>query len=330
MLIEGLSCLGAFGSGPEALLAALAGKGAPFGPEVDTASLTRFIPARALRQCDRFSRLALLGACEALESAGVSPTSLAGSPKRYGIVLASGYGTATPTLEFIGSILDFGEAMASPLAFSHSVHNIPAAIIAKSLQITGPCSTVCQREGAVAAGFFLARSLLREGRVDRVLFGAIDEATPTLAAVTAQLVREKGQRPGSGECPTRRDHPVADGAVFFCLSLADGENAGKAMGRITSITMAPPGGMWNMPGSNEASIRFLSGKVPPARRKDFTLEGGVADGGAAYGNLPVSLAFDCAAALSLLGKSENTGKTALCAECGQDRDSFVMLHGAPA
>ncbi|SBV98191.1 putative Beta-ketoacyl synthase [uncultured delta proteobacterium] len=330
MVIEGLSCFGAFGSGPKALndaldaamKAALSGQSPVFSPEVDTAPLTRFIPARALRQCDRFSRLALLGAYTALEDAGIDPASLADAT-RYGIILAGGYGTASPTLEFIDSLVDFGEAMASPLAFSHSVHNIPAAIIAKNLGMTGPCSTVCQLEVSVAAGLLLAQTWLGEGRVDRVLFGAVEEVTPALAAITAKLVAEKGGGASISKddtLPTRKDRPVTDGAVFFCLS----RGGGKSLGRIESVVMGNDLDMdaaCAVPSGPAAC--FLSGHVSPAARRAC---GGL-DGSAAYGNIPVAQAFDCVAALSLLGREANAGKRIVCVERGLDMHSAVTLAG---
>ena len=157
------------------------GRAKTFVQQIDVSLLSDYFPARSLRQCDRFSRLALLGACLALKDAKTPPANIGNC----GVVLATGYGPTSPTLDFLDSILDHGERMASPLAFSLSVHNIPAAIVAKNLQIQGPCATVCQYESAVASGLLLAAQWLRDERVERVLFGAVDEYTDLLASIVA-------------------------------------------------------------------------------------------------------------------------------------------------
>jgi 3-oxoacyl-[acyl-carrier-protein] synthase II len=258
-------------------------------PQVDTSGLSAYIPAKALRQCDRFSRLALLGACAAMEDAGIAFSPDGPCLEGIGIVLASGYGTSTPTLDFLDSILDFGESMASPLAFSLSVHNIPAAIIAKSMQILGPCAAICLVENPVASGLLLARDWLEENRVERVLFGAVDEITPSLVRTTERLIAEQQGRP---EYLSRKDRPVTEGACFFVLS-----KSGNGRGRIDDVLLE-----FSSPATNndaclpKADAYFMSGAISPEERTKHN----AFDGGSAYGNLPIAQAFDCIAALALL------------------------------
>jgi len=308
MRIEGVSCMGAFGFGPEALRAAVLGEGdSSFAPRVDTAPLTKYFPARSLRQMDRFSRMALLGARLVLDDAGFSAV-----PDSCGVILTSGYGPATPTFEFLDSLLDFGEGMASPLAFSHSVNNIPAAIIAKTLGIAGPCATVCQFESPVAAGLLLARTWLAEGRVERVLFGAVDEVTPVLAGIVERLAPENGNSASL----------LADGAVFFLLS----QREGQCKGAIESVAFSSGPCPVPFPAESETGgqLCFLSGKAPSGQRDTCGTAGGIRDGRRAYGIIPVAQAFDCAAALTLLA---GTGNRALCAACEADAHSVVTLAG---
>lgn len=184
--IQGIGAVGGFGCGVEALAAALtAGGGKPavaaFEAEgathrlpaylADPARLTDFLPARATRRVDRFSRLALLGAHLALEDAGLP----AFAPGRLGVVVCSGYGAAETTFRFLDSILDDGDACASPTRFSNSVHNAAAAHLSILMQITGPSLTVSQFELSFASGLLTATQWLAEGRVDAVLCGGVDE-----------------------------------------------------------------------------------------------------------------------------------------------------------
>lgn len=310
--VDGLSCVGAFGTGPQALCDAVrsCGEGS-LSLRADVSGLAAYFPARALRGADRFSRLALYGGCLALSDAAVSFAADGADLDGWGIILASGYGPVTPTLDFLDSLLAHGQAMASPLAFSHSVHNIPAAVIAKSLNIVGPCATICGIENPVASGLLLAGGWLAEERVERVLFGAVDEMTPTLARTTERLITE---RPVP-DYPSRKDRPVTDGACFFCLSL-DGRGA---RGLIQEVSLAASSRTVPARIPAQADIRFLSGAVSPQARAEMN----ALDGGAAYGNLPVAQAFDCVAALSML----RPGGRAVCSHYDKGLRGDITLCG---
>lgn len=318
MTIEGCACLGSFGHGQEALLAALEGASlSPFTERTDTSGLADFFAARALRQCDHFSRLALLAAARAAQNAG---TNFAGR-EDCAIILASGYGPARPTFDFLDSILDHGETMASPLAFSLSVHNIPAAIIAKTMGVIGPCATVCQYESAVASGLLLAQSWLDEGRAETVLFGAVDEMTAILKNISARLINEREDRSAPA---VRRALPLGEAAVFFVLSKDEGREW-PGIGKIETITVE------HLHGDEESTVpvpvdssevRLMSGAFPEKSRAACK----ALYGGAAYGNLPVAQALDCALALSLLQRDGK--KTALCLNQGSGARSAVTITGS--
>lgn len=314
--VEGLACVGTFGFGPDALLAAWRGQSDP-APTANTGPLSQYLSARALRQSDRFTRMALLGAYAAVTDAGLEPAELGNC----GIVLASGYGPVTPTFDFLDSLLDFGEQMASPLAFSHSVHNIPAAVIAKSMNLPGPCCTVCQFESSVASALLAAGAWLEEGRVERVLFGAVDEAPPLLATVTERMVLEKPRRRPANKTADaatddtaagRRDRPLGEGAVFLCLS----RNPDRARAVVDGITFDAVFSPDDALRTASPDMLLLSGAVPPAMRE----QAGVRDGSHAYGNLPVAQAFDLAIAFAVL---RDVGGTALCV----NRDAGGMYAG---
>lgn len=228
LFINGMACLGSFGYGVGALLA-----GAPLpgvdgrASPADTSSLKEKVSSRAIRQMGHFSRMALLCAVDALDDAGLSLEEVPAAD--VGIVLATGYGPATPTFMFLDSILTHTELMASPLAFSHSVHNIPAASVAIVLGLTGPCSTVCQLDAPVAVAMLTAKLWLAEGRVRHVLVGAVDEATGLLAHNTRRLAHE------SASAVKREGKilpPVSDGAVFLCLSASPGPNVSGTLSEV--------------------------------------------------------------------------------------------------
>ena len=290
MVVRGLACLGSFGAGigdlsrGETLAAAQEdGRAA----DADLAALKQRVPARSLRQMDRFTRMALLCLLQALEDAGLRPD---GDQAGTGIILATGYGPATPTFSFLDSLLAHGEQMASPLSFSHSVQNIPAASLALQLNLAGPCLTFCQRDNPVPAGLLAARQWLEEGRVDRVLFGAVDEHTPLLAAVTRRIIAKRAATPAC-RAGLRASLPLSEGAAFFCLAPAGGS---ARRGVITDIVFRRGTAEDCLARAAEDEVVFLSGAVPPkTANHPFARYGGPI-----YGNIPVAQAFDLAIALT--------------------------------
>lgn len=168
--------------------------------QCDTSALSDYLPPRKLRRMDHFTRMTLLAAHRALDDAQC----LESLPANLGIVISTGYGPAQTTFDFLDSIIEDGAKLASPLAFSHSVHNIPAGVLSILLGTPCPQTTLCQLSSPVTTGLLTAAMWLAEGRVDTVLFGAVDETTPLLKENTARLSASSAL-PG-------------EGAAFFLLN----------------------------------------------------------------------------------------------------------------
>jgi 3-oxoacyl-[acyl-carrier-protein] synthase II len=307
LTVQGMACLGSFGAGAGALL-----RDAPLpavredgrAADADTSALKDRLPARALRQTDRFTRMALLCMLEALEDAGISRD---GDLSGTGIILATGYGPATPTFAFLDSLLAHGEAAASPLSFSHSVQNIPAASLAMQLGLVCPCATFCRTDNPVAAGVSAARQWLEEARVRRVLFGAVDEHTPLLAQTSRRIAAKRRSRPDGRE-GARGTLPVSEGAAFFCFAPAGG---GDGRGRIEEVSfhrrMGPDVAEIPASGSEGGDTVFLSGAVP----RELLSRAGFRYAGKMYGNIPVAQAFDLIIALSR-PQTASSGRARCC------------------
>jgi 3-oxoacyl-[acyl-carrier-protein] synthase II len=212
MHIKGSSILGGFGTDIEALPYSARATASPDSRTANTDALGKHLPPRALRRMDHFTRMTLLGAFNALADAALAPNSA--DMDGIGVVLATGHGPTQLTFDFLDGIIDHGPELASPLAFSHSVHNIPAASIAQHCGIAGPTCTVCQFETSVASALLTARSWLREGRCRLVLFGAVDERAAFLETCGTTIGRNAA---GFAD---------ADGAVFLVLSLRKEDGRG--------------------------------------------------------------------------------------------------------
>lgn len=186
------------------------------GKTVDTSDLNSYFAPRRLRRVDHFTRMTMLAGCRALHDAtGTKQENLKTPlplPEDMGIVISTGYGPSQIIFEFLDSIIDHGASCASPLAFSHSVHNIPAATMSVFLNNPKPCTTLCQLHAPLFSGLQTASCWLAEGRVKKVLLGVTDEKTPLLESNTRRLLKKKGH--------TEKILPVDEGASFFLLGPA--------------------------------------------------------------------------------------------------------------
>ncbi|PLX85234.1 MAG: beta-ketoacyl synthase [Desulfuromonas sp.] len=299
--IDGIGAVGGFGCGVEALRRALR-KGHQSAEEevagspllADTAPLSEFVAKRAVRRLDHFSKMALLGAHLALRDAGLP----APVPERTAVVVATGYGPTRTTFAFLDSVIDDGDACASPTHFSNSVHNAAAAHVAIQLQATGPSLTVSQFEMSVPSALLSAGAWLAEGRVDRVLFGAVDEYCEVLRYCRERFAAEGGEfgiGPGA--------LPAGEGAAFFLLS-----RAGEGGGRYGAIEEVRLGRIPDAPIESGTDLLLLGAdgqQCCDAGYRNLVPAGAPALCHAPlYGCLPVGPAFDLAAAALTLEQGQ--------------------------
>ena len=167
------------------------------------------------RRADRFCKMSLLAATEAL--AGCTA-----APDRIGIILATAFGPHGTVFKFVNDLLEFGEAQVSPTVFSQSVHAAAASMIASAAGLHGPALTVADLAMPFEEAMSLAEAWLESDRCDAVLVGAVDEVSDVLAHV----VRRKWALPDNGIAQPERDgitaHVPGEGAVFFRLEKRGG------------------------------------------------------------------------------------------------------------
>lgn len=239
--VQGIGVVGGFGTGvPDMRQALLSGRsnrssihlancGEPLelpALRADTSKLKDFVPLKSLRRIDNFSRLALLGAYLALEDAGVLAE---GKQERLGVVIASGYGATGITFAFLDSFINDGDICASPTYFANSVHNSAAANISIMLGATGPSSTISQLFLSVPSALQTAWLWLAEGRVDRVLFGAVEELSELIGYA---WFRQRGASSEPEVVPllTRTESAIpGEGAAFLLLSSKEEAHEGYCL-----------------------------------------------------------------------------------------------------
>lgn len=338
MAIQGIGLVGGFGCGRDAFAAALSGGAAPTRPApfaggeipallADTAPLTRFVDKRALRRIDHFSRLALLGAHLALEDAGLPAPERA----RLGLIVATGYGATATTFAFLDTVLDGGDALASPTHFSSSVHNAAAAHTAILLGITGPNLTVSQFEMSVPSALFAAQGWLAEGRVDAVLFGGVDEACAVLRYCWHRFFPEPSDviRPFEFD---RQSAVPGEGAAFFLLT---GDSGKARYGRITEVRQ---GNAAVRPPLLDEALLYLLGadghrECGASYHRYLPASARCAAYAPSYGSLPVGPAFDLVVAglvcrddrlPSGAGGEALAGRELCCLKFGRGEDYGVI------
>lgn len=220
-------------------------KGARLALPVRELEPGRWVAPGDLRRMSRPSRLAVSAAYLALEEAGLTPDAL--PSERTGIWLATAFGPSEFTEALLRQILIEGPQSASPLHFTESVANAPAAQIARQLQARGPNLTISQREAGLAAALAGASRALANGRVEVAVVGWVDELTPLLHAVLDRfraLARAAPDQPG-GETPRpfdrRRNGVLAtEGAVIAILESRRRvvSRGGRGMARVRPLGSA--------------------------------------------------------------------------------------------
>jgi 3-oxoacyl-[acyl-carrier-protein] synthase II len=302
--ISGIGVVGGFGSGIKDLIACLNdGVRLPqvsdYGYRflVDTSLLENFAPKKSLRRIDHFSQMALLGAFLALEDAGMA------SPdgQRTGLVLCSGYGASGTTFSFLDSVINDGDACASPTLFSNSVHNSAAGHISILLKLGGPCMTVSQFGLSVHSALLSACMWLDEGRVDQVLFGAVDEYCDVLGYCFQRFFGKSENMIMKPLTPGLQSAMPGEGAAFFLLSKSE-INPSKYGSIVDVRTGRSPGAELALSSKCDLLILGADGhKYCDSFYKDVIPEDAeTACYSPLYGSFPTGPAFDLAiAALSI-------------------------------
>ena len=310
IVLRGIGVVGGFGCGVAELSEALHGNaGCPVSFPLsvgsqpreipvfraDTSRLESFVPARTLRRIDHYSRLGLLGSYLALTDAG-----LAGEDRNgLGVVVATGHGATGITFAYLNSFIHDGDICASPTHFANSLHNSAASNISILLGATGPNLTVSQLDLSVPSALLTARQWLLEGRVDRLLFGAIDEMSELMGYVWH---RQRGTPVSATMTPLRTEAETAipaEGAAFFLFAREEGNSDGYCTLDEVLTGNQPEGNMFRR--APELLVLAADGRPDVGRQYAARAANArVACYTPIYGSTPAGPAFDLAAAALIL------------------------------
>ncbi|MCK4401646.1 beta-ketoacyl synthase chain length factor, partial [bacterium] len=170
-----------------------------------------------IRRADRFSKMAVLAANDAVADSDIN---LNEKKSSLGIIVSTAFGPHVTTFLFIDDMLEYGDKNASPTIFSNSVHNAAASYISSVLESRGQTVTLTQFAFSFHQALILARAWLYEKRCEYVLVGSVDECGAVMEYICSQKLRiaEDGKIKPFDFAAT----PVAvpgEGSVFFLMTL---------------------------------------------------------------------------------------------------------------
>ncbi len=177
-----------------------------------------------LRRMDRCSQMVVASCRMALADAGLT---LAGADaENAGVVVGTAFGNLTESEHFLRGLFAKGPALANPLTFPNLVLNAPAGYVAIDLGIHGPNLTVVRGEASGEAALALAYDTIATGQADVLLAGGVDELSPALRQIHADLhLLSPGARGGeewsSPFDRARNGLVMGEGAAMLLLERAE-------------------------------------------------------------------------------------------------------------
>ena len=178
--------------------------------------------SKKIRRADRFSKMAVLAAWDALADSGIQ---INDKESTIGIILATAFGPHVTTFRFLDDIIDYGDGSVSPTTFSHSVHNAAVSYISTVLNCRGPTLTLTQFTSPIHQALILAQAWLEEGRCKYVLTGCVDECGNVMDYICNQKLRIAND--GKIKPFNFSASPSAvpgEGSVFFMTTLENCQN----------------------------------------------------------------------------------------------------------
>ncbi len=219
---------------------------------VDASCYREVLPPMKARRMSPPSRFSMVAALAALEDAGLSRDALAADHGGdvTAVVFGTSYGPSSYTERILRQILLESPQAASPMLFTESVANAPAAQVALALGCKGPNITVTQREASALVAVGQGAALIRSGRARRALVGGVEELNPLLHSILDRFGALTGSRgmartdaadPEARPLDLRRSGFVAaEGAAVLVLERTDDllDRAGRARALVGPMARA--------------------------------------------------------------------------------------------
>ncbi|MCH9650221.1 MAG: hypothetical protein K0U98_18430 [Deltaproteobacteria bacterium] len=181
-------------------------RGARLAALVQGADLTSWVKPRAARRMSPPSKLAVAAATMAVEESGLDVAACTGP---VAVFVATSFGPTSFTERILNQVLVEGPEAASPMLFTESVANAPAAQIALTFHAVGANVTVTQREAGPLIALARGVEEVAAGRAEVAIVAAVDEISPVLHAAIDRFGALSGSRPQGTSCDGSERSEVA-------------------------------------------------------------------------------------------------------------------------
>ena len=182
-----------------------------------------------MRRADRFSRMSITAALDAVSDSNIDLNKPGSSP---GLILATTFGPHDTTFRYLDGILDYGHANVSPTVFSHSIHNAALSYISIALNCHSNILTVTHFIFSFHQALMLAESWIKQNQCKNVLVGCVDVCGNVMEDIAGHKLNISSQgKIKPFECSEKPSALPGEGSVFFMLS---GDKGDKSYCKISS------------------------------------------------------------------------------------------------
>lgn len=247
VVVTGLGSVTPFGVGRYSLFDALiAGKSAvslvssfdtsdfktKIAAEIKNFDPDPYFPKSETRRMDRFTQFAAVAAKDALFDAKLDLDSL--DKNRAGIVLGSGFGGITTTLEQHKILLERGAKRVSPMCVPMMIPNMAAGTLAILFGLRGPNETVCTACASSSHAIAAAFKMIQNGKADLMICGGSEApVNPLILAAFSSMnaLSKRNDEPEKASRPFDKDRDgfvLGEGAGILVLESLEHAKARKA------------------------------------------------------------------------------------------------------
>ncbi len=245
--VTGLGCVTPFGIGRHALFdALLAGRPAvslissfdtsdlktKIAAEIKDFDPNPYFPKSETRRMDRFTQFAAVAAKDALLDAKIDLNRF--DKSRAGIVLGSGFGGISTTLEQHKTLLERGARRVSPMCVPMMIPNMAAGNLAILFGLRGPNETVCTACASSSHAIAAAFRMIQNGKADLMICGGSEAPlNPLILAAFSSMnaLSKRNDEPQKASRPfdkNRDGFVLGEGAGIIILESFEHAKARKA------------------------------------------------------------------------------------------------------
>lgn len=247
VVVTGLGSVTPFGVGRSSLFDALiAGKSAvslissfdtsefktKIAAEIKDFDPDPYFPKSETRRMDRFTQFAAVAAKDAVLNAKLDLNHL--DKNRSGIVLGSGFGGISTTLEQHKTLLERGAKRVSPMCVPMMIPNMAAGTLAILFGLHGPNETVCTACASSSHAIAAAFRMIQNGKADLMICGGSEApVNPLILAAFSSMnaLSKRNDEPEKASRPFDKDRDgfvLGEGAGILVLESFEHAKARKA------------------------------------------------------------------------------------------------------